>query len=600
MSGYQAPTRDIGFSLFEVLDYEAHCASLPLVDTLDRETAETLLAEYARFCEEQIASLSRSGDEAGCQFQDGDVVTPAGFVRAYQQYAASGWFSLACDPRLGGQGLPGSFAKVLVEIMVAANPGFSLYTSAIPGAIATLSHYGSESQRHRYEPRLISGEWNATMCLTEPHCGTDLGLLRTRAVPNADDSYSISGTKIFITGGDHDLTENIIHLVLARIDGAPAGTQGISLFIVPKCLTDEPGVEPGRNAVHCGAIEKKMGVKASATCVMNFDAATGFLLGEPGRGLAAMFTFINASRISAAAQGVSHAEFGFQQALAYARERLQMRSLSGVKNPTGPADPIIVHPDVRRMLLTQKAFAEGNRLFNHYLGLQLDVAKSANHGEARAMAEQRLALLTPVAKAFITETGVESADLAIQCFGGHGYIREWGVEQNLRDARIATLYEGTTGIQAIDLLARKVLVDGGSALALFQSEIRDFVATLDVADVQLQRFASALTAKLSEWEALTVGLAARAEADADEIGAASVSYLMFCGYVVLAYFWARAAALAATRVAAGTDIDGFYAAKVQTAEFYFDHVLPRTLGLQASVTAGARSMMALEAAAFRY
>ncbi|MCB1845953.1 MAG: acyl-CoA dehydrogenase C-terminal domain-containing protein [Chromatiales bacterium] len=492
-----------------------------------------------------------------------------------------------CYQGQGGQGLPPSLAKIISEMLCAANMGFALYTSAIPGAIATLKRYGTEEQRAQYEAPLVSGRWNATMCLTEPHCGTDLGLLRTRAERHPDGSYRISGTKIFITGGEHDLTEKIVHLVLARLDDAPGGVAGISLFIVPKRLADRATT---RNAVSCGAIEKKMGVKASATCVMNFDGATGYLLGEENRGLAAMFTFINASRISAACQGAAHAELGFQKSLAYARERLQSRAPSGIKHAELPADPIIVHPDVRRMLLTQKAFAEGNRLFNHFLAMQLDLVGEG--GTASRAAQHRLDLLTPVAKAFATETCVEAADLAVQCFGGHGYIREWGVEQNLRDARIATIYEGTTGVQALDLLRRKVLGSARPALIEFLETIRAFARDREHPQA-LDWMSETLLDRLSVWQELTTLVEERAALDANEIGAASVSYLMFCGYVILAYFWARSAQVAATALAANTAEPAFYRSKLATAQFYFDHLLPRTEALAASIRAGSRSMMSL-------
>ncbi len=399
MTAYTPPLRDLGFALFEVLGFEAHWREEASSSDLDADTTEMLLAEYAKLCAEVIAPLNRSGDESGCRWQAGAVTTPEGFAEAYRLYAGGGWFSLAAATEFGGQGLPPSLAKLATEFLCSANMGFALYTSAIPGAIATLARYGSQQQRQVYERRLISGEWNATMCLTEPHCGTDLGLLKTRAERLDGGAYRITGSKIFITGGEHDLTDNIIHLVLARLCDAPEGTHGISLFIVPRQLPDEQGEVGEGNAVSCGAIEKKMGVRASATCTMNFDGAVGYLLGEENRGLPAMFTFINASRLGAAVQGVAHAELGFQKSLAYARERLQMRSLSGAKNPDDPADPIIVHPDVRRMLLTQKAFAEGGRLLNAYIARDLDSAAGGDADKARA-AQARLDLLTPSPRPF--------------------------------------------------------------------------------------------------------------------------------------------------------------------------------------------------------
>ena len=597
MSTYRPPLADMEFALFDVLGYEKHCSTFG-EDPLDREMTMTLLGEFGKLCEEVVAPLNRSGDEEGCTLRDGSVHTPAGFDEAYQQYIAGGWFSLPCDPTYGGQGLPASLGKISAELLSTANMGFALYTSATPGAITTLSTYGTPQQRALYESRLISGEWNSTMCLTEPHCGTDLGMLRTKADPQADGSYRITGTKIFITGGDHELTPNIVHLVLARLPDAPAGTKGISLFIVPKVLCEDEGSLGERNGVSCGAIEKKMGVKASATCVMNFDGAVGHLLGEPNRGLNAMFTFINASRISAALQGVAHAELGYQKSLAYAKERLQMRSLSGPKNPDGPADPIIVHPDVRRMLLTQKAFAEGNRLLNYYLAMQLDIAKEGQDENSRRTAVRRLDLLTPIAKAFATECGVESANLAIQCFGGHGYIREWGVEQNLRDARIATIYEGTTGVQALDLLGRKVLAGHGPVLGELLDEIDAFANTVIAQATDYSSWGKQLTALTNDWRLLTQTIGARAAANAEEVGAASVSYLMFAGYTLLAYLWARSA-VAATELSKLENGDSnFINGKLATARFYFDHLLPRIEGYKASIENGAGSMMEMGIEAF--
>lgn len=598
MTDYRAPLRDIHFSLFEVLGYEAHCAALDGPERLDRDTAALLLREYAKLCESVIAPLNASGDIEGCRVEGGVVRTPTGFCSAYQQYAEGGWFSLASEAALGGQGLPPSLTKVISEILSSANMGFALYTSAIPGAIATLQRYGTDAQRSLYERRLISGQWNATMCLTEPHCGTDLGLLRTKAMPAEDGSFRISGSKIFITGGDHDLTDNIVHLVLARIEGAPAGTGGISLFIVPKRLSGEDGQLGGGNGVTCAAVEKKMGVKASATCVMHFDDAQGYLLGAENRGLAAMFTFINASRISAASQGVAHAELGFQKSLAYSRERLQMRSLSGPQNPEQPADPIIVHPDVRRMLLTQKAFAEGNRLFNHFLAMQLDLVSQGPDENRRA--QGFLDLLTPIAKAFATETGVEAADLAVQCFGGHGYIHEWGVEQNLRDSRIATIYEGTTGIQALDLLGRKVLGGLANTLEELLGEIERYCTEDLVRRYGTTTHSMALLEKIATWREMTALIAKCTKEDPEVVGAASVSYLMFSGYVLLAYFWLQAETASRAALDAGAGDADFYRAKLSVAAFYFDHLLPRTDTHVQCMRAGATSVMALSAEHFQF
>lgn len=592
MSEYKAPLRDLQFIMHELLGFSTHYAALPGYEEVSVDLIDTVVGEYAKFCENEIAPLNRTGDEEGCTWENGEVTTPSGFREAYQQYIEAGWKSLPWDTHYGGQGLPHSLNKLMTEMLASANMSFTLYASAQPGAIETISTFGTPEQRDTYERKLIEGTWNATMCLTEAHCGTDLGLLRTRAAPNADGSYLVSGTKIFITGGDHDLNENIIHLVLARLPDAPAGTDGISLFIVPKFLPNPDG-EPGeKNPVHCGSIEHKMGVKGSATCVMHFEEAKGYLLGEPNRGLHAMFTFINASRISAAIQGVAHAELGFQKSLAYSRERIQMRAAAGPKYPDQPADPIIVHPDVRRMLLTQKAFAEGSRMMSAYLAMQLDVADKHSDETIRKQARNRLEFMTPIAKAFATETGFESANLGLQCFGGHGYIREWGVEQNVRDARIAMLYEGTTGIQALDLLGRKVLGSGGKLLSPFIEDIQQFCEQAPQTP-ELDKMTDALRTLAQEWTELTTNIGERASQNPDEVGAASVNYLMYAGYVSLAYFWARTVAVALPNAGESHEEQDFYSAKIATAEFYFQQILPRTRTCVAVMAAGSESLMTL-------
>ncbi|MEM9729333.1 MAG: acyl-CoA dehydrogenase C-terminal domain-containing protein [Myxococcota bacterium] len=598
MTRYRAPKRDIRFVVRELFDFETHYRKLPAYSEVDENLIHTILDEYAAFCEEVVAPLNRSGDEEGCTFSDGEVRAPKGFKEAYRQYAEAGWTSLPWEREHGGQGLPLSLNKLLMEILAASNVAFSLYLSAQPGALETLSVFGSPAQRRTYAPKLVDGTWNATMCLTEPHCGTDLGLLRTKAEPDTDGAFRISGTKVFITGGEHDFNENIVHLVLARIENAPEGTAGISLFVVPKFDVDADGNPGKRNAVSCGSIEHKMGVHGSSTCMMHFEGAKGHLLGEPNRGLHAMFTFINASRISAAMQGVAHAEFGFQKSLAYARDRLQMRAATGPERPEQAADPIIVHPNVRRMLLTQKALAEGNRMMTYDLAMQLDRAAHGPRTDDRRRARQRLDFMTPIAKAFATETGFEAANLALQCFGGHGYIREWGVEQNVRDARVATLYEGTTGVQALDLLGRKVLGTQGKLLAEFIDEIERFCEAHHDSSL-MSLFVSRLAELTREWSAVTERVGQRASANPEEIGAASVSYLMYSGYVCLAYYWARAAAVAGRALTDGEEPD-FYEAKIATARFYYDHILPRTRACVGVIDAGAESLMALNAESFQF
>lgn len=589
MADYKAPLRDIEFSLNEVLDYGGHLDRHYGTFGFDMELVSSVASEFGKFCETELAPLNRTADEEGCTWTDGHVATPTGFREAYKQYSEDGWSSLAGEPELGGQGLPTSLSMILSEMTVSANTSFALYTGGLAGAIETLSSFGTDEQRVQYEEKLVAGEWNATMCLTEPHCGTDLGLLKTKAVPKGDGKFAITGTKIFITAGEHDLTDNIVHLVLARMPDSPPGTQGISLFIVPKTKLDQKS-EP--NGVSCGSIEHKMGIKGSATCVMNFDAAEGELLGEPNRGLHAMFTFINASRVRAAFQGVSHAELGFQKSLAYARERLQMRSASGVKNPEGPADPIIVHADVRRMLLTQKVLAEGSRLMLHHLTMQLDVTEKAESKEERTNALRQLELLTPIAKGFVTEIGFECANHGLQCFGGHGYIREWGLEQNVRDARIATLYEGTTGIQGLDLIGRKVIGSGGALLTEFCCEVEAFCSEASTIS-GIEGHLNQVRGLLAEWQECAALIAERSAKNPDETGGASVQFLMYSGYVCLAYFWLRSEAVALEKSAQANNTDPFYGAKIASAAFYFDQVLPRTLSCVAAIKNGASSMMAL-------
>ncbi|MAL95231.1 MAG: acyl-CoA dehydrogenase [Haliea sp.] len=595
MPEYKAPLRDIQFVLHELLQSESLYQRLPAYQEASRELMDAVLGEAAKFAENVLAPLYQSGDEEGCHWDDGVVTTPAGFADAYQQFVANGWPALAADPEWGGQGMPNLLGIVVNELAGTANWPWLMYPGLSHGAIKTIEAHGDDAQKATYLTRLIEGSWSGTMCLTEAHCGSDLGLLRTRAEPREDGSYAITGTKIFISAGEHDMAENIVHIVLARLPDAPEGTKGISLFIVPKFLAREDGAVGERNAVHCASLEKKMGIKASATCVMNFDGATGYLIGPPNRGLNAMFTFMNTARIGTAIQGLAHGELAWQGSLAYARERLAMRSLSGPKNPEGPADPIIVHPDVRRLLLSQKALVEGSRAFLYYLAQQSDIVDSAEAEEAQA-AENRLALLTPIAKAFVTETGFESANFGLQVFGGHGYIREWGMEQIVRDARIAMLYEGTTGIQAMDLIGRKVLGSGGKLLTDFTALIDDFCTQHnDEADA---RFIEPLVHYKDEWLELSLKVGELAMQNPEEAGAAAVDYLMYSGYVVLAWCWARMAVLARQKVAEGGDDKAFYEAKLMTAEFYFARLLPRAGSHRDAVLAGSQSLMQMPEALF--
>jgi len=587
MPEYHAPLRDMRFVLHEVFAAGELWARLPaLAETVDADTADAILEEAAKVTGELLAPLNRSGDEEGAHWDKGVVTTPAGFREAYATYIEGGWVGLAGNPAYGGLGMPKMLAVQFEEMLYSANTSFTLYSALTSGCCLALDAHASEALKQRYLPRLYSGEWAGTMCLTEAHAGSDLGLLRTRAEPRADDSYAISGSKIFITGGEQDLTENIVHLVLARLPDAPPGSKGISLFLVPKFLVEADGALGARNALSCGSLEHKMGIKASATCVMNFDGATGYLVGEPHKGLAAMFTMMNYERLSIGIQGLGCAEASYQNARTYARERLQGRAPGGAQAPQKSADPILVHPDVRRMLLTMKALTEGGRAFSTYVAQQLDLAKHATADGERQQAEALVALLTPIAKAFFTDTGLESCIHGQQVFGGHGYIREWGQEQLVRDVRIAQIYEGTNGIQALDLLGRKVLANEGAGLRLFAAEIRTFV---DQA-AEPRPFAGELLAALERLEDVSAWLLEQARKDPALASASAVDYLNLFGYVAYAYMWARMAAVAESALAADK---AFYAGKLATARFYFGKLLPRIHSLEAVIRAGSAPLLEL-------
>ena len=586
MADYKVPMRDIEFAMFELFDFEKHYESIGAAEEAPTDVVKAIFEENAKFCENVLAPLNAVGDQEGCKWDDGDVTTATGFKEAYQQFVEAGWPSMTHPENYGGQGLPESLGIVLNEMVGTANWSWSMYPGLSHGAMKTLDLHGTDEQKETYLKPLVSGQWTGTMCLTEPHCGTDLGMLRTKAEPNDDGSYSLTGTKIFISAGEHDMSDNIVHIVLARLPDAPAGTKGISLFIVPKFMAGPDAAVGERNGVSCGSLEHKMGIHGNATCVMNFDSAKGFLIGPPNRGLNCMFTFMNTARIGTAIQGLAHAEIGYQKSLEYAKDRLQMRALSGTKNPDGPADPIICHPDVRRMLLTQKAFAEGGRMLIYYAAQLVDTEEESKDEEAKKEASDLLALLTPIAKAFLTETGFEAANLGLQCFGGHGYIQEWGVEQNVRDCRIAMLYEGTTGIQALDLLGRKVLMTQGETLKRFTKIIHKFCKANE-GDAALAEFIEPLAALNKEWGELTMHVGLTAMENPEEVGAASVDFLMYSGYVTLAYFWARAAQ---TAIAADST-DSFYTSKQKTARFYFQKLLPRTNSLVQTMKAGGATLM---------
>jgi alkylation response protein AidB-like acyl-CoA dehydrogenase len=591
MNKYEAPLRDIQFALFDVVEADRLYAQLPGGDAVTRDLVEAVLQEGARFTEDVLAPLNGSGDAEGCHFdkETGAVRSPTGFKQAYEQFVEAGWTGLTAPEAYGGQHLPESVGAALKEMIDAANLAWGNYPLLSHGATEALKHHGEEWQRQVFLKPIVEGRWTGTMCLTEPHCGSDLGLLKTRAEPQADGSYAVSGTKIFITAGEHDLTENIVHLVLARLPDAPPGTKGISLFIVPKIRTDREGVQSGPNAVRCGSIEHKMGIHASATCVMNFDGAQGWLIGQPNKGLNAMFTMMNTARLAVGIQGLGLIDRAFQNALAYSRDRLQMRSLSGAKRPDKPADPIIVHPDIRRMLFTCKALGEGSRALALHAATLVDTIERHPDPEVQKKADELLSFLTPIVKACLTEWSVECTYHALQCFGGHGYVREWGMEQLARDARITTIYEGTTGIQALDLLARKVIQQQGIGLRHFLGMIVEF-CTAETMNASLHEFTVPLAKIAQDWQNLTLEIGRRAIADADEIGAASVDYLFYSGYVALAFWWTKSVA-AADR---GNLPEAFKKAKRETARFYFQRILPRCLTHAAAIRAGAAGLLALE------
>ena len=597
MPDYQAPLRDLRFVMDEMLDFPAHYARLPGGEEASPDVVAAILEEGARFAREVLLPLNQKGDQEGCLLEGGEVKAPKGFKAAYEQYVEGGWPSLAAAPEHGGQGLPHSLAMVLNEMVCSTNLAWGMYPGLSHGAADALRHHGTEEQQATYLTKLVEGVWTGTMCLTEPHCGTDLGLIKTRAVPTADAAYDITGTKIFISAGDHDMAENIVHLVLAKLPDAPEGSKGISLFVVPKYLPDADGNPGERNGVSCGSLEHKMGIHGNATCVMNFDGSRGYLVGAPNKGLACMFTMMNAARLGVGIQGLGLTEASFQNALAYARDRLQMRALSGPQAPEKPADPIIVHPDVRRMLLTQKAFAEGGRMLVLYTAQMLDIVEHGQDAAEREQAEVLLGLLTPIVKAFLTEVGFEATNEGVQVFGGHGFIQEWGMEQLVRDARITRLYEGTTGIQALDLLGRKVLMSQGETLKVFTKQIHKFCQA-EADNAELAEFTAPLAKLNAEWGELTMGIGMKAMQDREEVGAASVDYLMYSGYVTLAYLFARAAKQAGAALAAGSDDAAFYEAKIKTARFYFTRLLPRTRAHAAMVQAGAEPLMALSSEDF--
>ncbi len=597
MPSYKVPMKDVLFLFNDVFDMQTQFKQVVGGDQATPDMIEAIFAEGAKFSENELAPLYQSGDD-GCIWDDGEVTTPEGFKEAYKTYIEAGWTSLTGSEGMGGQNLPSSIGLAVTEMITTANWAWAMYPGLSEGAIATLEDHGTEDQKKDYLTKLISGVWSGTMCLTEPHCGTDLGQMKTKAVPNADGSYSVDGTKIFISAGEHDLTENIVHIVLAKLPDAPKGTKGLSLFIIPKFLPAADGSAGERNGVRCGSIEHKMGIHGNGTAVLNFDNAKSFLIGEPHDGLNAMFTYMNVARIGTASQGVSAAERSYQGASAYARDRLAMRSISGIKNPDGPADAIIEHPDVRRMLLTQRAIAEGGRAMVTYASQFADVYRAGKTEEAKKTAEARLGFCTPILKGFITELGVEAANHGVQVFGGHGYIKEWGMEQILRDSRIATLYEGTTGIQALDLVGRKVLLDRLKQLNVFTGEMLSFAKgcmpwTAAGRDKTVRNQAWQVAKLAMRWRFLAYKLGAGAKKRPDSVGAGSVDFLMFSGYAYMAYMFARMSKVATAQLAAGEGDSVFLQEKLHTATFFFDRILPRADMHAKTMKASTDSVMAM-------
>jgi alkylation response protein AidB-like acyl-CoA dehydrogenase len=597
MPAYKPPVEDALFLLEDVFQIDRY-NNLPGFADATPDTVEAIFTEGAKLCGEVFAPLNLSGDREGCtRGEDGSVSTPAGFKEAYKAYVEGGWMGVSAPVEYGGQGLPMVLNTVLQEFGSSANLALNMYPGLTQGAIAALYVHGSEDQKRTYLPKLIEGVWTGTMNLTESHCGTDLGLMKTRAVPNPDGSYAITGTKIFISAGEHDLAENIIHLVLARIDGAPAGTKGISLFVVPKFLVQPDGGLGPRNGVACGSLEHKMGIHGNATCVMNYDGATGWLVGAENRGLAAMFVMMNDARLAVGVQGLAMGEVAYQNAVAYAKDRLQGRSLTGAKNPDGPADPILVHPDVRRTLMTVKANNEAGRALAIWTALNSDIARRAPDETQRQAAEDYLGLMTPVVKGVLTDLGFDSAVKAQQMFGGHGYIEEWGMSQFVRDARIAMIYEGANGVQAMDLVGRKLAKDGGRAVMVFFNEVGAFCRD-NAADGAMTPYVAPLEAALGHLQQATMWFMNNAMAKPDHAGAGATDYMHLFGLVAMGYMWAMMAKAAQAKKAQRNGVAARMDAKLTTGRFFMERMLPETGAHLARISAGADTVMALPAEMF--
>lgn len=584
MPSYKAPLRDMSFVMRELFDFKT-IQALPTYEETTDDLIDAILNEAGKFCENILFPLNHSGDQEGCHYDNGVVRTPAGFKDAYKQSVEAGWLALSCAPDYGGQGLPESVGVHISEMFCASNLAFSLYPGLTTGAYNLLHAHGSDELKKTFLPKLVSGVWSGTMNLTEPQCGTDLGLLRTRADPQGDGTYKLTGTKIFITSGEHDLAENIIHLVLARTPDAPSGVKGISLFLVPKIMVKQDGSLGDRNGVMCASIEHKMGIKGSSTCVMNYENATGYLVGELNKGLNHMFVMMNLERLAVGMQGLAQGELAYQNALAYARDRLQGRALTGTKFPDKPADPLMVHPDIRRMLLTMRAYNEGNRMLAAWVAQKIDIAHKATDPQARQDADDFVQLMTPIVKSFLTDIGSDCTNLALQVHGGYGYIYDYGLEQYVRDVRISQLYEGTNGIQALDLVGRKMPMNSGRFLRPFFHPILDYIDS----HKEEPEFIEPLAKAVNRLQRACMTVAARGLANPDEAGAAATDLLNLFGHVALAYLWTQAAMKAQERLGKGED--AFYEAKLKTARFYMQKLLPKSSSLFASIMAGSKPLM---------
>lgn len=590
MATFTPPLREMKFVFRELFNGD-DLQNLKGYGDFSADVVDAVLEEAGKLSAEVLFPLNLSGDEEGCTFENGVVRTPKGFKEAYQQFAAGGWCGIACDPEYGGQGLPKAINMMIEELICSSNMAFGMYPGLTHGAYNALELYGTDEQKATYLPKFVDGSWSGTMCLTEPHCGTDLGLIRTKADPQPDGSYKITGTKIFISAGEHDLTQNICHLVLAKLPEAPAGVKGISLFIVPKFMPKPDGGVGQRNSLACGSLEHKMGIKANATCVMNFDNAIGWLVGEKHKGMRAMFAMMNTARLGVGVQGLGLAEVAYQSGLAYAKDRIQGRALKGAQHPDKAADPIIVHPDVRKNLLTAKSLTEGVRALVMWVALELDRSAKAETAEERQAADDLVQLLTPVVKSFGTDVGFEVANIGVQIYGGHGFIREHGMEQFVRDARITQLYEGTNGIQALDLVGRKMGAHYGRYLRAFFHPVQEFIEQ-NASDPAMEEYTLALAKAFGRLQQAVGATAQKGMGNPNEAGAAAMDLLNLFGYVALGYLWARMAKLALTKQ--NDDPTGFYKSKVKTANFYMAKMLPKTGALLSSILAGGNSIMDME------